>query len=84
MWGRLFAVFHRGAAAATVKAELGGVVESQYRFITRLFVEFTVLIFTVEKRVVKLRARFAHPEAAQQEEQNEQPRLQNTASPCVF
>jgi hypothetical protein len=30
MWGRFFAVFHRGAAAATVNLILGVIVESMY------------------------------------------------------
>ena len=84
MCGRLFAVFHRGAAAATVKAELGAVVESQYRFITKLFFEFAVSIFTVEKRVVNLRARAAQQQQVGQQHARLQRWPENTTSPGEF
>jgi hypothetical protein len=51
MWGRLFAVFHRGAPAATLEHELGVNFESQYRNKTNFYVDLVSYLFS-HKRLV--------------------------------
>ena len=46
MWGRLFAVFDRGAPAATLEPELGVNSESQYRNKTKLYDDSVSYLFS--------------------------------------